>query len=182
MGCHWLPVIDSELICVAGLLGIALANEEYADEAVQTPLVAAACSYLQKAVLNSKSTALKPAAVSGQGSFAGKPQQPAAATSPAASNLEPSQQPPAASAAVTLPPLLVAAANNPELLAGDVLQVRFRRLLGVIKCLTCTGEYVEALSPFLTHQGVECCCVLLQVRLAELSQASAWVQQQLQPV
>lgn len=25
-----------------------------------------------------------------------------------------------------------------------------------------SGEYVEALGPFLGHQGVECCCVLLR--------------------
>jgi len=155
--------------CAAGLLGIALANEDYADEAVQTPLVAAACSYLQKAVLLGTSSSVKAAAAAGKCGFAGKQQLQAAATAPGSCPLEPNQQPPAASAAITLPPLLVAAATTPELLAGDVLQVRLRRLLGVIKCLTCTGEYVEALSPFLTHQGVECCCVLLQVWLSERS-------------
>lgn len=29
-------------------------------------------------------------------------------------------------------------------------------------CLPVSGEYVEALGPFLSHQGVEACCVLLQ--------------------
>jgi hypothetical protein len=66
-------------------------------------------------------------------------------------------------AGATLPPMLVAAAAaQPEGFADDVQQLQLKRLLGVIRCLTCTGEYVEALAPYLAHQGVECSCVLLQ--------------------
>jgi len=64
------------------------------------------------------------------GGFAGKQQPKAAGTTPAACALEPNQQPPAASAVAALPPMLVAAANNPDLLAGDVLQSQVPKVAG----------------------------------------------------
>ncbi len=136
------------LLLESGLLGVALANEEYADEAVQTPLVPVACSYLQRAVLSHRPTAT---AAAGGTSANGQPAGAAAADGSSSS------------AAALLPPLLVAASQQqPEGFEDDVQQLRLKQLIGVIRCLTCTGEYVEALAPFLTHQGVECCCVLLQ--------------------
>lgn len=146
----------------AGLLGIALANEEYADEAVQTPLVPAACSYLQRAILHNSNSATSTAA--GQAGGTANAAQQAAQSS---SSLQPAdaqqQQQQAATAAAHIPPILLAAAQQTaEGFEDDISQLRLKKLLGVIRCLTCTGEYVEALAPFLTHHGVECCCVLLQ--------------------
>lgn len=46
-----LLLLTSCLCQSLGLLSIALTNEEYADEAVRTPLVAAACAYLKRAAL-----------------------------------------------------------------------------------------------------------------------------------
>jgi hypothetical protein len=36
------------------------------------------------------------------------------------------------------------------------------RVVGALRCLMCTGEYMEALGPFLQHQGPQVCLVLLQ--------------------
>jgi transposase len=115
-------------------------------------MVSACCSYMQRAIMKHR-----PAAAAAAGSGA------AATTSSSTGIAVEGQQQQQQEAGLALPPmLLAAAAAQPEGFADDVQQLRLKRLLGVIRCLTCTGEYVEALAPYLTHQGVECCCVLLQ--------------------
>lgn len=145
-----------------GLLGIALANEEYGDEAVQTPLVPAACSYLQRAVLSHRPAIASHAAGAGHGGSSGGSVGRAGSGATAAATAAGDGQHSVVAVKQELPPLLVAAAQQAEGFNDDVQQLRMRRLLGVIRCLTCTGEYVEALGPFLSHQGVECCCILMQ--------------------
>ncbi|KAF6254729.1 hypothetical protein COO60DRAFT_1642091 [Scenedesmus sp. NREL 46B-D3] len=139
-----------------GLLAIALANEEYGDEAVQTPMVSACCSYMQRAIMKHRPAAAEAQAAGGSTAVA------AGTSSCAPANAADGQQQ-QQEAGSSLPPMLVAAASaQPEGFPDDVQQLRLKRLLGVVRCLTCTGEYVEALAPYLGHQGVECCCVLLQ--------------------
>jgi hypothetical protein len=184
----------------AGLLGIALANEAYADEAVQTQLIAACCAYFQKAVLtpHQLSTAqrasleqqqqqqaaswdrhktpakpaLKTAAAEataaaaelavGQGqSTAGQdsasipqegnssqwgsrehdPQQQQQQQEQEQEGLEGHQQEQLPGNAFLS---LVAASLDGGLVGGDeVLQLRLRMLLGVMRILTCTGVFWE---------------------------------------
>lgn len=100
----------------AGVLSIALTNEEYADEAVRTPLVPAACRYLRRAVAAMGST---PSGGDGGG--------------PAA-----------------------------EAEGEEVSRLRHQRLLAALRCLMCTGEYVESLGPFLQFCGVDTVCALLR--------------------
>ncbi|KIY96542.1 HIV-1 Vpr-binding protein [Monoraphidium neglectum] len=115
-----------------GVLSIALTNEEYADEAVRTPLVPAACRYLRRAV-----TAMAAGAPGG-----------AAGSSGAA----------AAGASADDGP----AAGGGEGESPEVAHVRQQRLLAALRCLMCTGEYVESLGPFLQFCGVDTVCTLLR--------------------
>jgi hypothetical protein len=118
-------------------------------------MVSACCSYMQRAIMKQRPAA---AAAAGGGAVVS-----GASSSSQVPAVDSQQQQQQQEAGVALPPMLVAAAAaQPEGFADDVQQLRLKRLLGVIRCLTCTGEYVEALAPYLTHQGVECCCVLLQ--------------------
>jgi hypothetical protein len=111
------------------VLSIGLTNEEYADEAVRTPLVPAACRYLRRAV---------------QG-MAGEPATAAAACD---------------GAAAAAPPAPEAAAAGGE--GPEVAAMRRGRLLAALRCLMCTGEYVESLGPFLQYCGVDTVCALLR--------------------
>jgi hypothetical protein len=154
------------LAAAAGLLAIALANEEYGDEAVQTPMVPACCSYMQRVIMKHRPSPAAAAAAAAGGGGVSSSTSTASASSSSPAKAAAAQQP---DAAALLPPMLVAAAAaaQPEGFSDDVQQLRLKRLLGVIRCLTCTGEYVEALAPYLSHQGVECCCVLLQAWQAD---------------
>lgn len=196
-----------------GLLGIALANEEYADEAVQTQLIPAACRYLQRAVMTPHQltaaqqatlaqsmqqqtqqhqpqgsttwdrhkapakSALKAAGASGGAAAAGgggaggvgsgggdgaDQQQPNNASSssqpgrqqqglgssqgdPPSLDQQPSQQS-QQQQVLSLPGngyLPLVAISPDGLVPGDeVLQLRLRKLLGVMRVLTCTGTCV----------------------------------------
>lgn len=97
----------------------------------------ACCKYLQRAVLRGSSSS---------------------------SNQQQQQQPGVGINIHQCPNIVLASAaqQGQEGFPDDISKLRLNTLIGVIRCLTCTGEYVEALAPFLTHQGVECCCQLLQ--------------------
>jgi hypothetical protein len=169
---------------IAGLLGIALANEEYADEAVQTQLIPAACRYFQRAVMahrqlspaqraslaqqqqqqqhgaswNRHKTPAKPALKAAGAAAAGTGQQlqsqdQGMLDSGAGSQEQqqqgrvdqPSQQQQGQQQLLQqeLPGngylSLIAGSPDGLMPAQEVLQLRVRKLLSVMRVLTCTG-------------------------------------------
>jgi hypothetical protein len=180
----------------AALLGIALANEEYADEAVQTPIVSASCKYLQQAVLRKSSGGSSDAqqqllqqqqqSSQQQDPPPASPQQPqqeqqqqqqqqpeqapgvwdkykapaksalkaAGAHEPGSSQQQqqqqrrpqdeqqPQQQVPELPGN---PALSIVARYQDGLVSDDeVMQLRLRKLLSVMRCLTCTGARAQS--------------------------------------
>lgn len=57
---------------------------------------------------------------------------------------------------------VLTAADATSSTALEPRQLRNVRLVAVMRCLTCTGEYVEVLAPLLQQAGVQSCLVLLQ--------------------
>jgi hypothetical protein len=182
-----------------GLLGIALANEEYADEAVQTQLIPTACKYFQKAVMTPHQlstaqhaalvqqqqqhasswdrhktpakSALKAAAAAAGAALTAATAAAAAAGRPADGSLGSQdqvmldQQQQQASGALSADQqqqqqqvldspgnalLSLVAASPDGVVSGvvpshEVVQLRLRKLLGVMRVLTCTGGWLKGL-------------------------------------
>jgi len=59
-------------------------------------------------------------------------------------------------------PEAAAAAGGCEGEGEEVAALRRQRLLAALRCLMCTGEYVESLGPFLQNCGVDTVCALLR--------------------
>ena len=149
----------------AGLLGIALANEEYSDEAVRSPLVPALCKYLRRAAGSTATYSLLPypnpralqgSTTPGSSTAAGTTTDLAAGSTISGGTGSTA----AGSGAGAAGDAAAAAAAVAD--AGDVARIRMVRLIGALRCLMCTGEYVEALGPCLAEQGVDVAFQLLQ--------------------
>jgi hypothetical protein len=149
------PCIYLVMCSTAGLIAIGLSNEEYADEAVRTPLVQRACTYVRRCAQQ-----LTQARGEGRASAASE----ATGTAPTPSPLAHMQF--SASPGVVIVSGSTAAGEEcGGMVHTDYNCLRQMRLVSCLRILTCTGEYIEALPPLLQERGLESCLCMLQCTL-----------------